>query len=247
VKPELGSREMSQRFNDKILPMIADLPLIICIPIMLPLVIFVQWLGILCQLFRLIFKNDAGRRSADTRVLRTPESRFEKLDAYPFAPNYFEHDGMRLHYVCEGPADATECIVLLHGEPTWSYLYRKVIPLLAARGYRVVALDFLGMGKSDKPVASTRHSFARHVASVGALFDHLGLREGATLVIHDWGGCIGQAALPSLGGAVRRLVLLNTVAGPLLMGLRGYLFFNLWQVRAHTFLIWQAGPTCAPT
>jgi haloalkane dehalogenase len=224
-----------ETLGDKIMGRIVDMPMFLYVPIMIPIVLGVQSLGIFLQLLRkfvkleFLFGCDAGGRPGDKRVLRTPDERFEELDAYPFAPNYFEHDGMRLHYVAEGPAGAAETIVLLHGEPTWSYLYRKVIPLLVARGYRVVALDFLGMGKSDKPVDSARFSFANHVASVGALFEHLQLRQGATLVVHDWGGCIGQAALPSLGAATRRLVLLNTVAGPLLMGLKGHIFFNLWQ------------------
>lgn len=111
--------------------------------------------------------------------LRTPDARFENLPDYPFEPNYSEIDGMRMHYVEEGPADA-EPILLLHGEPSWSFLYRHMIPPLAEAGYRVIAPDLFGFGKSDKPTRKPDYSYAGHVAWMRAFIEQLDLR-GITL------------------------------------------------------------------
>src|SRR3989440_3259646 len=96
------------------------------------------------------------------QILRTPAERFVNLPDYPFAPHYVEVDGVRIHYVDEGPRDA-EPVLLLHGEPSWSYLYRKMIPIIAAAGYRVVALDLVGFGRSDKPARREDYTYQRHV------------------------------------------------------------------------------------
>jgi haloalkane dehalogenase len=95
-------------------------------------------------------------------VLRTPDERFRDLPGYAFAPRYAVVDGLRMHYVDEGPRDGP-VVLMLHGEPSWSYLYRKMIPVIAAAGLRAVAPDLVGFGRSDKPAARGAHSYARHV------------------------------------------------------------------------------------
>jgi len=122
-------------------------------------------------------------------VLRTPESRFERLPDYPFTPNYVEVDGMRVHYVAEGPEDGPR-VLLLHGEPSWSYLYRHMIPPLAAAGLRVIAPDLIGFGKSDKPTRLADYSYEGHVRWMAAFVDALQL-ERINLFCQDWGSLIG--------------------------------------------------------
>ncbi|MDQ6921614.1 MAG: haloalkane dehalogenase [Candidatus Dormibacteraeota bacterium] len=138
-------------------------------------------------------------------VYRTPEERFGDLPGYPYRPNYFEWEGLRLHYVDEGSGRP---ILLLHGEPDWSYLYRRMLPILAAR-FRVVAPDYAGFGRSDKPTDIGWYSYDRHVASVAALIEHLGL-EAITLVVQDWGGPIGLRAAVESRERFARLVVMNT-------------------------------------
>ncbi len=123
------------------------------------------------------------------KTLRTPDSRFVDLPGYDFSPNYTDVDGMRMHYVDEGPRDAAP-ILLLHGEPSWSYLYRKMIPPLAAAGHRVVAPDLIGFGKSDKPVSQREFSYAVHVAWMTRFLEALDLPD-ITLFCQDWGSLIG--------------------------------------------------------
>ena len=123
------------------------------------------------------------------KALRTPDSRFASLPDYDFEPHYVEVDGMRMHYVDEGPADA-EPVLLLHGEPSWSYLYRKMIPPLAAAGLRVIAPDLIGFGKSDKPARNSDYSYAIHVAWMREFVEQLDLRS-ITLFCQDWGSLIG--------------------------------------------------------
>ena len=120
------------------------------------------------------------------KVLRTPEERFADLPGFAYAPRYAEAGGLRLAYVEAGPADG-EPVLLLHGEPSWSFLYRKVMPVLAEAGLRAIAADLAGFGRSDKPAGIDDHTYARHVEWIRALaFDHLDLR-GLTLVGQDWG------------------------------------------------------------
>ena len=138
-------------------------------------------------------------------VYRTPDERFERLQGYPWAPNYLDHDGLRLHYLDEGEGDP---VLLLHGEPTWSYLYRKVIPPLAGAA-RVVAPDFLGFGRSDKPVDPGWYSYERHYRSMERFAEELDLR-GATVVVHDWGGPVGLRLAVEHPERFERLVILNT-------------------------------------
>lgn len=124
------------------------------------------------------------------KALRTPEERFEGLEDYPFAANYFEtEDGLRMHYVAEGPSDGP-VVLLLHGEPSWSYLYRFMIPPLANAGFRVVVPDLIGFGKSDKPSEQSDYSYHAHLLWLRSLLDHLKLQD-ILLFCQDWGGLLG--------------------------------------------------------
>ena len=142
-------------------------------------------------------------------VFRTPDARFDSLPDYPFAPRWLEVDGLRMHYVDEGAGDP---VLLLHGEPTWSFLWRaSILPL--ARRHRVVAPDLIGFGRSDKPTDVGWYSYDGHVASIERLVDVLGL-ERITLVVHDWGGPIGLRFAVEHEALVERLVILDTgIAG----------------------------------
>jgi haloalkane dehalogenase len=139
---------------------------------------------------------------------RTPDERFEALPGYAFAPRYLEREGLRMHYVDEGAGDP---VLLLHGEPTWAFLYRKLIPPLAEVG-RVVAPDYFGFGRSDKPTRIEDYSYDFHYASVERLADDLDLRR-TTVVVQDWGGPIGLRLAVERPERVARLVILNTGVG----------------------------------
>lgn len=121
--------------------------------------------------------------------IRTPDARFSNLPGYDFAPHYVEVDGLRMHYVDEGPAGGA-IILLLHGEPSWSYLYRKMIPPLRDAGFRVIAPDLIGFGRSDKPVRKSDYSYAGHVAWMQQFIAALDLND-ITLFCQDWGALIG--------------------------------------------------------
>ena len=123
------------------------------------------------------------------KSLRTPDSRFENLPGYEFEPNYIDVDGLRMHYVDEGPKDGA-IVLLLHGEPSWSYLYRHMIPPLRDAGFRVVAPDLIGFGKSDKPAQKNDYTYASHVAWMKQFIEALVLND-ITLFCHDWGSLIG--------------------------------------------------------
>jgi haloalkane dehalogenase len=138
-------------------------------------------------------------------VYRTPDEAFAGLPGYAFTPHYLDQDGLRMHYVDEGEGDA---VLVLHGEPTWSYLYRKVIPELSC-GSRVVAPDYFGFGRSDKPVERGWYSYDSHYASIERFVDALDLWS-VTLVVHDWGGPIGLRLAVTKPERVARLVVLNT-------------------------------------
>ncbi|MBE1548034.1 haloalkane dehalogenase [Mycobacterium sp. OAS707] len=145
-------------------------------------------------------------------VLRTPDSRFANLHGYPFAPHYVDvaasdTDGLRMHYVDEGPADGAP-VVLLHGEPTWSYLYRTMIPPLVDAGRRVLAPDLIGFGRSDKPSAIADYTYLRHVEWVTAWFDALDLRD-VTMFVQDWGSLIGLRMAAEQPHLVGRIVVGN--------------------------------------
>ena len=123
------------------------------------------------------------------KSLRTPDSRFENLPGYEFEPHYIDVDGLRMHYVDEGPKDGV-IVLLLHGEPSWSYLYRHMIPPLRDAGFRVVAPDLIGFGKSDKPAQKSDYTYASHVAWMKQFIEALDLND-ITLFCHDWGSLIG--------------------------------------------------------
>ena len=142
-----------------------------------------------------------------TEIFRTPDERFEDLPDYPFAPNYAEVDGLRLHYVDTG-GDG-DPVVFLHGEPTWSYLWRKVIPPVRDAGFRCIAPDLPGFGRSDKPTDVGWYSYDRHVDVMAGLFEQLDLRD-VTLVVHDWGGIIGLRVAVEHPDRIARLVITDT-------------------------------------
>jgi len=150
-------------------------------------------------------------------ILRTPDERFTDLPGYDFEPHYVEVDAgdgtgdrIRVHYVDTGPGVSGETVLLMHGEPSWSYLYRKMIPVLTAAGHRCVAPDLVGFGRSDKPTPRTEYTYQRHVDWMrGALFDGIGL-NGLTFVGQDWGGLIGLRLVAEHPERFRRVVAANT-------------------------------------
>lgn len=139
--------------------------------------------------------------------IRTPEERFAELHAYPFAAHYATVDGLRLHYVDEGPR-AAPVVLLMHGEPSWSYLYRRMIPLFAEAGFRVVAPDLIGFGKSDKPLRLSDYSYQGHVDWMLNWLRGLDLRH-ITLVCQDWGSLIGLRLAVAESERFERIVVAN--------------------------------------
>ncbi|MDH4110798.1 MAG: haloalkane dehalogenase [Gammaproteobacteria bacterium] len=141
------------------------------------------------------------------KILRTPESRFAELPGFPFEPRYVEIDGFRIHYVDEGgPAAST--VLLMHGEPTWSYLYRHMIPPIVGAGLRAVAPDFVGFGRSDKPARIRDLSYAAHVRWMHGFLDALDLHD-ITLVCQDWGSLVGLRLAAEQPDRFARIVLAN--------------------------------------
>ena len=139
--------------------------------------------------------------------VRTPEERFENLPGYDFAPNYVEIEGMRMHYLDEGPKDGP-ILLLLHGQPVWSFLYRKMIKELVPKGYRCIAPDMMGMGKSDKPIKESFHYYDRHCEMMLSLIQQLGLTN-ITVFVQDWGSLIGTRLVGENPELFARLVLAN--------------------------------------
>jgi haloalkane dehalogenase len=152
------------------------------------------------------------------KALRTPDDRFRGLPDFPFTPNYVEVDDgddngsggtLRVHYLDEGPRDSP-IVLLMHGEPSWCFLYRKMIPVLTDAGLRCIAPDLVGFGRSDKPTERDDYSYARHVEWMrAALFDELDLHD-VTLVCQDWGGLIGLRLVGEHPGRFARVVAANT-------------------------------------
>ncbi|HEY1959138.1 MAG TPA: haloalkane dehalogenase [Polyangiaceae bacterium] len=141
-------------------------------------------------------------------VLRTPDERFRDLPDFPFEPRYVDVEGsLRMHYVDEGPRIGKP-ILMLHGEPSWCFLYRKMIPVFAAAGFRAIAPDLIGFGRSDKPADARDYTYARHVAWVKALIESLDLRD-ATLVAQDWGSLIGLRLVAENQERFARVVIAN--------------------------------------
>lgn len=148
------------------------------------------------------------------QTVRTPDERFVDLPEYPFAPHYTEIDDgdggtLRVHYLDEGPADAAP-VLLMHGEPSWSYLYRHMIPVLVDAGHRIIAPDLVGFGRSDKPTEQGDYTYAHHIDWMRRLvFDHLDLRD-VTFFGQDWGGLIGLRLLTAEPDRFARVVAANT-------------------------------------
>jgi len=144
---------------------------------------------------------------------RTPDERFAGLPGFPFPPHYAEaFRGLRMHYVDEGPRTAQRTFLCLHGQPTWAYLYRRMIPAFVASGARVVAPDLYGFGRSDKPDDDTWYTFARHRDALAAFVKRLDLRD-ITLVCQDWGGILGLTLPMDMPGRFARLLVINTALG----------------------------------
>ncbi len=147
------------------------------------------------------------------RVLRTPDDRFNALPGYAFSPHYVDdlpgYEGLRVHYVDEGPVHARHVFLCLHGQPTWAYLYRKMIPVFTAAGHRVVAPDLLGFGRSDKPVDDATYTFNFHREFLMRFIERLNLTN-ITLVCQDWGGLLGLTLPMDMPGRFTRLLVMNT-------------------------------------
>ena len=139
-------------------------------------------------------------------VFRTPEQRFENLPGYAYEPHYVEVDGLRLHHLDEGAGPTVLCF---HGEPSWSYLYRRMLDPLVLAGHRVVCPDLVGFGKSDKPTDQHWYTYERHVETVTRHLDQLAL-DDVTVVVQDWGGAIGLRWAMEHADQVGRLVIMNT-------------------------------------
>ncbi len=166
------------------------------------------------------------RTASAIEFVRTPEDRFANLEGFAHEPHYLDVDGFRMAWVDEGPQDAAP-ILLLHGEPTWGYLYRRMIPVLVDAGHRVVAPDLIGFGRSDKPTGRGAYTYQGHVTWMNSFVKQLDL-EHVTLFGQDWGGLIGLRVATDLPDQFARLVLANTVLPE-------------GQEMSPGFLRWQAG------
>ena len=147
------------------------------------------------------------------KALRTPEERFKNLPGFPYEPNYIEdlpgYENLRMHYIDEGPKDSNIVFLCLHGEPSWSYLYRKMIPIFVEAGYRAVAPDLFGFGKSDKLVEDDNYSFKFHRNAVLSFIKYLDLKNIA-IVCQDWGGILGLTLPMEMPDRFTRLLIMNT-------------------------------------
>lgn len=150
---------------------------------------------------------------AAIEALRTPEERFANLPNWPYAPHYIDdlpgYEGLRMHYIDEGPRDARNTFLCLHGEPSWAFLFRKMIPVFLESGARVVAPDFLGFGRSDKPVDDAVYTFAFHRNFMLRFIERMQLTN-LTLVVQDWGGLLGLTIPVDMPERVARLLIMNT-------------------------------------
>lgn len=166
-------------------------------------------------------------------VVQTPEERFANLPDFPFEANYFESLGYRIHYLDEGPADG-EVVLLMHGQPSWSYLYRHMIPPLVEQGYRVIAPDLVGFGKSDKPLKQSDHNYQMHVDVMSEFVRQLNIQD-VTLFAQDWGGLIGLRIVAKEPDRFARIMLSNTGL-PAADGIRGWIGYPLFR-----FAVWREG------
>ena len=163
-------------------------------------------------------------------IVRTPEERFMDLRDYPFQPNYMMIDGIRIHYLDEGPKEA-DPIILMHGLPTWSYLYRKMIPIFVKAGHRVIVPDMVGFGKSDKYIEKNDYSYLNHKELMKKLFINLDL-DNITLMGQDWGGPIGLRVAVEMPEKFSRLIVSNgglpSMPNPQAWIAKNFLDFNVW-------------------
>jgi len=147
------------------------------------------------------------------KAVRTPDTAFSDLPDWPYAPHYVDdlpgYEGLRVHYVDEGPKDAAQTFLCLHGQPTWSYLYRKMLPVFTGSGARVIAPDWLGFGRSDKPIDDATYGFEFHRNMMIALINRLDL-QNITLVVQDWGGLLGLTLPMEFKDRITRLLVMNT-------------------------------------
>ncbi len=150
---------------------------------------------------------DIHMTSKGVEYVRTPEERFENLPGYDFKAHYVDIDGLKMHYLDEGPQDG-ENLLLLHGQPVWSYLYRKMIPILVDHGYRCIAPDMMGMGKSDKPIKEAFHTYDIHCDMMLSFIHQLGLSD-ITAFVQDWGSLIGTRLVGENPELFARVILAN--------------------------------------
>lgn len=202
------------------------------------LMIILKWgFGVLAAVLVLaliaVISLQASTSWKTAEAIQTPEARFADLVDYPFSPNYVEIEGYRIHYVDEGPRDG-QVVLLLHGQPSWSYLYRHMIPPLAEQGYRVIAPDLVGFGKSDKPLKQTDHNYQMHVDLMTDFLRELDL-QGATLFAQDWGGLIGLRVVANEPDRFARIMISNTGL-PAAGGLRGWIGYPMIK-----FAVWREG------
>ena len=166
-------------------------------------------------------------------ILRTPDERFENLQDFPFKPNYMQIGDFRVHYLDEGPSDGLP-ILLIHGEPTWSYLFRKMIPVFTAAGHRVIAPDLIGFGRSDKLANRKDYSYRLQVDVMLELVQKLNL-NGVTFFGQDWGGLIGLRVIAAEPERFERIVVSNTGL-PSAAGLKGWVGYPTFK-----FMVWRQG------
>lgn len=165
------------------------------------------------------------------QILRTPDTAFQNLKDYPFSPNYIElNDGVRMHYVEEGQGNE-KTIFLFHGQPSWSYLYRHMIPQLVDAGYHVIAPDLIGFGKSDKPIHAENHTFSNHVHWVSDFIDQLGIKHAAAFM-QDWGGMIGLRVLADRPDWLDHLIVANTALAEI-KGFSKFIFPKVMKLMAN--------------
>lgn len=183
--------------------------------------------AIVIGLVAAVFALQAPTKWEPGEIVRTPDSRFANLTDYPFAANYIDSLGYRVHYVDEGPRDG-DPILLLHGQPSWSYLYRQMIPLLTEAGYRVIAPDLVGFGKSDKPTSRTDHSYQMHIDVMTDVVRQLDL-QNITYFGQDWGGLIGLRVVAEEPDRFARIVISNTGL-PAADGIMGWIGYPLFRI-----------------
>ena len=200
---------------------------------MLKIILTILCLIVIALAAGILLFQPASKWSLANNVVRTPDARFTNLPDYPFKANYVESLGYRIHYVDEGPRDG-ETVLLMHGQPSWSYLYRHMIPLLVDQGFRVIAPDNVGFGKSDKPAKPEDHTYQMHVDVMSAFMDAIDL-QNATLFAQDWGGLIGLRVVADRPDRFARIMLSNTDL-PRMSGVKAWLAYPLFRLA-----VWREG------